>query len=67
MGLNGRGINGCISSNRNSSICQGHPAVSPVFAMVSVCAIPFPEKDNKSSKLKKGITGLMPGICLLFI
>jgi hypothetical protein len=35
--------------------------------MVRVCAIPFPEKDNKSSKLKKGITGLMPGICLLFI
>jgi hypothetical protein len=46
---------------------KDHPAVSPVFAMVSVCAIPFPEKDNKSSKLKKGITGLMPGICLLFI
>jgi hypothetical protein len=32
-----------------------------------ICAIPFPEKDNKSSKLKKGITGLMQGICLLFI
>jgi hypothetical protein len=46
---------------------KDHPAVSPVFAMVRVCAIPFPEKDNKSSKLKKGITGLMPGICLLFI
>jgi hypothetical protein len=46
---------------------KDHPAVSPVFAMVSVCAIPFPEKDNKSSKLKKGITGLMPGICIFFI
>jgi hypothetical protein len=45
-----------------------HPVLELVAEeIVKVCAIPFPEKDNKSSKLKKGVKGLILGICLLFI
>lgn len=46
---------------------KDQPAVSPVFAMVSVCAKPFPEKVNKNNKLKKEKTKEIEGICLLFI